>query len=107
MSAARKELAALIAKCFRIHPNGTAYLDHAAGADAIIAAGYTKPRTITTVEELDALPNGSFIETEQGGYWQADKRGHGEIWWLEPGNPRSSLSEDLTLPATVLWEVSA
>ena len=71
-------------------------------ADAVLAAGYRKPRTIATVEELDALPDGSFIITEQGGYWQADKRGHGEIWWLEPGNPISGRSDDLTLPAMVL-----
>lgn len=28
-------------------------------ADAILAAGYRKPRTVTTVEELDALPQGT------------------------------------------------
>lgn len=28
-------------------------------ADAILAAGYIKPRNIKTVEELDALPEGS------------------------------------------------
>lgn len=43
MSAARDELKAIIARCFRIDPFGVAYLDHAAGADAIIAAGYIKP----------------------------------------------------------------
>jgi len=30
-------------------------------ADAILAAGYVKPRVITTTEELDALPIGSVI----------------------------------------------
>jgi hypothetical protein len=30
-------------------------------ADAILAAGYRKPRTITTAEELDALPVGSIV----------------------------------------------
>lgn len=34
------------------------YKDMAAG---MITAGYSKPRTITTVEELDALPLGSVI----------------------------------------------
>lgn len=35
---------------------------HTMGAvDAILAAGYRKPRTITTVEELDALPVGSVV----------------------------------------------
>lgn len=32
-------------------------------AEAILAAGWTKPRTITTVEELDALPEGTLIST--------------------------------------------
>jgi len=30
-------------------------------ADAILAAGYRKPRTITTVEDLGALPVGSVV----------------------------------------------
>lgn len=30
-------------------------------ADAILAAGYRKPRTVTTVEELDALPVGAVV----------------------------------------------
>ena len=30
-------------------------------ADAILAAGYIKPRTITTVEDLDAMPEGTQI----------------------------------------------
>lgn len=30
-------------------------------ADAILAAGYTRPRQVTTVEELDALPVGSVL----------------------------------------------
>lgn len=32
-----------------------------AAVDAMLAAGYSKPRTITTVEELDALPFYSVI----------------------------------------------
>lgn len=32
-----------------------------APADAIYAAGYRKPRTVTTVEELDALAEGSVV----------------------------------------------
>jgi hypothetical protein len=51
----RDELASIIASTFRIHPNGVAYVDHKGGSDAILAAGYRRPRTITTVEELDAL----------------------------------------------------
>jgi len=32
-----------------------------AAADAVLAAGYRKPATITTAEELDALPVGSVV----------------------------------------------
>lgn len=45
-------------------------------ADAILAAGYSKPRTITTAEELDALPEGSAVldadhdvSTKHDGRW--------------------------------------
>jgi len=62
---ARDELAQLIAStadefCMLRTGDIPIATDHAA-ADAILAAGYTKPRTITTVEELDALPEGSVV----------------------------------------------
>lgn len=45
-------------------------------ADAILAAGYRKPRTIATTEELDALPEGSSVldvdadvSTKHAGKW--------------------------------------
>ena len=36
-------------------------------ADAIITAGYRKPRPVTTVEELDALPVGSIVRGDKFG----------------------------------------
>ena len=77
-------------------------------ADAILAAGYRKPRTITTVEELDALPDGTIILSEVGGCWEAGEwRGHGMNWWKEPGRREIAHSEDLALPATVLYTPEA
>jgi len=73
-------------------------------ATAILAAGYRKPRTITTFEELDALPDGVLVLTEQGGYWESIKRMDGLNWWKEPGASNVSRSLDLTLPATILYE---
>jgi hypothetical protein len=35
-------------------------------ATAILAAGYRKPRTITTIEELDALPDMTVVMTIHG-----------------------------------------
>jgi hypothetical protein len=72
-------------------------------AGAIIAAGYRKPRTITTAEELDALPFGSVIldpvglslhKNEFAG-WRASN-GAKEI-------PADMLARE-ALPATVLYE---
>ena len=53
MSSERVELAAMI--------SGVSLESQLADADAILAAGYRKPRQVTTVEELDALPNGTVV----------------------------------------------
>ena len=66
-------------------------------ADAILEAGWRPPaRTVTTVEELDALPEGTMIRDSEGtvaenwdGTWYVT--GAGRYW-----------NEDL--PATVLYE---
>lgn len=96
---ARDELAGIIAR------NRNEYADQT--ADRILASGYRKPRTITAAEELDALPDGVLILTEQGGYWESIKRIDGMNWWHEPGRSSVTRSEDLTLPATVLHEGGA
>lgn len=61
---AREELAQVIAgkldTIFGARDFGPAQQDYKL-ADALLAEGYRKPRTITTVEELDALPTGSVI----------------------------------------------
>lgn len=56
-------------------------------ADAILAAGYSKPRTITTIDELDALPDRSLIETRGGVVFQkyAGWFAKGENGWHRPG----------------------
>ena len=65
-------------------------------ADAIIAAGWRPPvRVVTTVEELDALPEGSVIMEDGGRAYL--KTGLG-VW--EPDGPTWTLD----LPATVLYE---
>lgn len=74
-------------------------------ADAILASGYRKPRTITTVEELNALPVRSVIR----GNWLAEKwaEPEGECWHIA-GKALSWFTEQLAsyngLPATVLYE---
>jgi hypothetical protein len=84
-------------------------------ADAILAAGYAKPRTITTVEELDALPIGSVIRTS-GVEDECDPRvavkaafWHNESEWFTADDSEWCLSSDELddLPATVLYEATA
>jgi len=66
-------------------------------------AGYVKPRTITTAEELEALPAGSVIYLpEMTG--AAEK--FGEDDWIFIGNPRSVPSGTIPLPATLIYEDS-
>lgn len=77
----------------------------------ILAAGYRKPRTITTVSELDALPGGAVIRDNDGDVFEAVRctgdEGAGvpdyncwdqiaETWPLD--------SDKIVLPATVLDE---
>lgn len=68
-------------------------------ADAILAAGYRKPRTITTAKELDALPDHSVILSRQG--YSAQKTVGN--WWVA-GEHLAVVPE---LPVTVLHEASA
>lgn len=90
-----RELATIIAT----RPSITAAQD-------ILAAGYRKPDTITTAEELDALPNESIIKTRLGTTWEAMKATTGETFWRTFGPAKVLTSEVLgrgNLPATVLY----
>jgi hypothetical protein len=65
--------------------------------DDILAAGYQRPRTITTVEELDALPAGTIIRDPL----PCIKWGSG-MWGTFSGD--SVGSNRIDFPATVLYE---
>lgn len=69
-----------------------------ATAAAILAAGWRPPaRTITTVEEAEALPEGTVVLDSEGA---ALAERVGCLWWYtDPYGPGS-----LALPATVLYE---
>ena len=73
-------------------------------ADAILAAGYVKPRVITTLEELDALPRLSVVQVQVGKTAET---------WIHEGRHalhfmggRVAHGDDRArfLPLTVLWE---
>ncbi|RPA65785.1 hypothetical protein EF294_03345 [Gordonia oryzae] len=56
------------------------------------------PREITTVVELEALPNGGVIRSDEGCIWEKDISG-----WYEPGSRHEHIASDLALPAAVLY----
>ncbi|MEV7472258.1 hypothetical protein AB0N33_00910 [Pseudarthrobacter oxydans] len=78
-------------------------------ADAILAAGYRRPRQVTTVEELDALPVGSVVRTAgtdtddprvavKDGMWKSESE-----WFVADSSEWCLDSTELDdLPATVL-----
>ena len=74
------------------------FRDHATAAVAAI----DKAATITTVEELDALPEESVIHSEQGGVWE--RCDDGEVrYWITTGNSDEVFnSSQITLPARVI-----
>ena len=73
-------------------------------AAAVLEAGYTKPRQVTTVEELDALPIYSVVLDADGvayqhyGQWEA---GGTEIQWSAEG--RWWFTNQIPFPTTVLY----
>lgn len=73
------------------------------GADAVLAAGYRKPRTITTGEELDTLPEGTIILDKESDAVQ-NQNGY---WHSTDGHTFDAVEQSEYLPAVVLWEPNA
>lgn len=79
--------------------------------ERILAAGYRKPRTITTTEELDALPGGAVIRDNDGDVFEA-VRCTGDAGagvpdyncWDQIAETWPMDSDKIALPATVLDE---
>lgn len=57
-----------------------------------------KPRTITTVEELDALKLESVVKSAEGNVWEFLVGG-----WFETASRACHVASDIALPATVLY----
>lgn len=97
----RDELAAIIGTSDGFNPNDFTehdWDDYRVNADAILAAGYSKPRTITTAEELDALH--MVVVRSKGGSIANIVNGRAYVFGYEGSAPASTLA----LPATVLYE---
>ena len=59
------------------------------------------PRVVTEVAELDALPLESVIRWDNGVEYVSAKRGYGV--WMVAGSDNNLDSNEVTLPATVLF----
>lgn len=82
------------------------WLNSKAVAASLTASGFRKPRTITTVGELDALPVGSVAVTridEVISKRLMPNEGR-QSWWAMAGTAEYFESRELPLPATVLYE---
>lgn len=74
-------------------------------ADAILAAGYRRPRQVTTMEELDALPRGVVVREDRHGLiWERQGDGEGGSFWVETGDEEEYQAPAIELPVTVLLE---
>lgn len=81
-------------------------------ADAIRAAAYRKPRTITTTAELDALPVGSVVLHHGRAFqhypaYPAPFDEYQKWKCADGGFVRSTKDGSMILPATVLHEAAA
>lgn len=83
-------------------------------ADSILAAGYSKPRTITTVEELDALPAGSVVLEADNGPLMGIEIVPGvfhkfpqQLGWHVVAGHGARPTHEIELPATVLFTPEA
>ncbi|UDL14889.1 hypothetical protein PP357_gp42 [Arthrobacter phage Sarge] len=103
---ARDELAEVIKAVDIIREKGETRPHALRQADAVLAAGYRKPRTITTQEELDALPEGVMVWTDAGFYLK-ERLMHGISTWVTTNERWYFKTEDIPLPATVLHEPEA
>ena len=102
----REELAKVIESVYWINGNKFRRSETDVAA-AILAAGYRKLRTITTVEDLDALGRISAILASNGAVWVND--GDTEEPWASlaedfHGGPVWVNGDGIELPATVLHE---
>ena len=67
-------------------------------ADEVLTLGFTRPRVVETVEELEALPNWSVVRTSDQCINERQTDG-----WIMIALNQAFASDKLALPATVLF----
>ena len=74
-------------------------------ADTLITSGYWKPRTVATIEEMDALPFETVIRDSEGHV--LERWGDAEhVQWSTPGCKWFVPSDQIALPAAVIYEAT-
>jgi hypothetical protein len=84
----------------RALPAGSA--DRLARAAVAAMVWHPEERTITTMEQLDALPRGSLVRANDGDYWERLSRRNWDCL-SAAGTIALNKSEAVELPATLLW----
>lgn len=110
----RNELAAVndLADLIDDHAERSSYIDGGVAnpreiANAILADGWTKHRTITTVEELEALGEDSVVVAKDKNVLTKARDGNYALHWWNAGDTEPWKASEITLPATVLHEGGA
>jgi hypothetical protein len=107
---ARDELADIIAEAadaWLMGPITAGTTPEHTSADAVLAAGYVKHRTITTVDELDALPLGSVVIDRDRDICQRFRGGWRATIHESNDDPWLTDTLEVDLPATVLYSPEA
>lgn len=91
---------------FAFDDDGTPYHPYIPHMAADVINALRDHRTVTTTEQLDALPEGSVVRAGDSwrgpGAWTKGRANGGEVWFhwaLEYGEPAG----EIPLPALVLW----
>jgi len=101
---ARDELVHILAGALLDNPGGIGTLPQHA-ADRLLAAGWSKPRTVNSAAEAEALPVGTVVRELDDAPSVFEKVAHeeGETGWEMPGDLHWYTPGEITLPATVLF----
>lgn len=72
-------------------------------ADHLLAAGWSRPRVVTTEDDLDALPDGSIVVDAVGTVWCRRDGLWCEAGYAEGLETWEVVDDTAGLPARILW----